>query len=122
MPADPTQKYRRIARLSQVFTPARPVNKADLFAGRDEQISNCVSAIFQEGLHIVVYGERGVGKTSLANVLPEIVHGAKHAGLDAVRIDCSKATDYDGLWFQACKELGAPWPNHEVVEPETIRY
>jgi hypothetical protein len=122
MAADPTNKYRRIAFLNQVFTPAKPVSKADLFAGRDEQIGICVSAIFQGGLHIVVYGERGVGKTSLANVLPEIIRDARHPDLDAVRIDCSKATDYDGLWMQACKELGAPWPNHEVVEPESIRY
>lgn len=122
MPADAKKKYWRIARLSQVFTPARPVSQADLFAGREDQISRCVSAIFQDGLHIVVYGERGVGKTSLANVLPEIIRGVKSPALDAARIDCSAATDYDGLWFQACKELGAPWPNDEVVEPETIRY
>jgi hypothetical protein len=120
--ADPTKKYRRIAMLSQAFTPARPVSKADLFAGRDEQISRCISAVFQDGLHIVVYGERGVGKTSLANVLPEILRGIKDPGLGAVRIDCSSSTDYDGLWFQVCKELGAPWPKNELVEPESIRY
>jgi energy-coupling factor transporter ATP-binding protein EcfA2 len=122
MPADPTNKYRRIARLSQGFTPARPVNKADLFAGREEQISGCISAIFQDGLHIVVYGERGVGKTSLANVLPEIISSMKHPTLGAARIDCSTTTDYDGLWFQACRDLGAPWPDHELVEPEAIRH
>ena len=116
------QKFTRLAHLERGFTPARPVNKFDLFAGRDEQIGRCVGAYVQEGLHIVVYGERGVGKTSLANVLPEIIRGAKLPFLDAVRVDCSSESAYEGLWIQACTELKHPWPGGEPVNPEAIRF
>lgn len=50
----------------QVFTPGSPVNERDLFSGRIEQIQSVLDAVTQRGYHAVLYGERGVGKTSLA--------------------------------------------------------
>lgn len=50
----------------QLFSPAAPINAADLFAGRREEIKRFISAIDERGRHVILYGERGVGKTSLA--------------------------------------------------------
>ncbi len=69
-------KMRRYGKLSSVFTPGVPVHSRDLFVGRFDQIMLVTAALSQPGQHVVLYGERGVGKTSLANVLTEFVYPA----------------------------------------------
>lgn len=53
---------------TQVFSPSIPVPESQLFAGRAHEISRMLEATTERGKHVVLYGERGVGKTSLANV------------------------------------------------------
>ena len=57
------------AKAIEVFKPATPITTKDLFAGRWRELTSISDAVRQAGLHAVVYGERGVGKTSLANVV-----------------------------------------------------
>ena len=57
------------AQASQVFQPRSPITTKDLFAGRWNELTKISDAVHQPGLHVVIYGERGVGKTSLANVV-----------------------------------------------------
>ena len=84
-------------RAGTVFRPSAPVDEEDLFAGRTYQMRRVVDAINQPGRHAVIFGERGVGKTSLANVL------AKHLvnpgmTLAAPRINCDSADEYASIW------------------------
>lgn len=85
-------------RVSQVFTPAVPINEQELFAGRAGQIEKAIDAINQRGQHAVVYGERGVGKTSLANVLSSRL--VSHSGEQAIapRVNCDATDDFASLW------------------------
>ena len=50
----------------KVFTPHSPVDNITHFFGREDEASRFVSVINTEGQHVLVYGDRGVGKTSLA--------------------------------------------------------
>lgn len=52
----------------EVFSPSAPIDQRKLFAGRLEQLSALMDAIATKGQHAVVYGERGVGKTSLVSI------------------------------------------------------
>jgi len=81
----------------------------------------CISSIFQRGLHIALYGERGVGKTSLANILPKLMNVDK---LSAVRVDCSTKDTFQSLWRKILRELKISLHESEVsdLEPEDIRY
>ena len=54
---------------SQVFTPTAPIDDGTLFAGRQEQVQKVFKAMAQKGQHAVLFGERGVGKTSLAKTI-----------------------------------------------------
>lgn len=103
-------KMQKLAQVSQAFTPAAPVDNFTLFAGRFDQVSSCMDAFSQKGLHIAVYGERGVGKTSLANVLPMIIMGAEIPTLGAVRVDCNTNDSYSSLWRKVFRELTAISP------------
>ncbi len=84
--------------VSRVFTPAVPISEQELFAGRARQIEKAIDAINQLGQHAVVYGERGVGKTSLANVLSSRL--VSHSGEQAIapRINCDATDDFASLW------------------------
>ena len=66
MTSDDVEKWAKYARVAEVFTPGAPIDSLDLFAGRIEQIKDVLTAVVQRGQHLVLYGERGVGKTSLA--------------------------------------------------------
>ena len=48
-----------------LFRPRTPVDESRLFAGRFEQVKTLVDVIYEPGGHAIIYGERGVGKTSL---------------------------------------------------------
>jgi ABC-type transport system involved in cytochrome bd biosynthesis fused ATPase/permease subunit len=49
------------------------VSNPDLFAGRKEQIDRVFGAVFSPGQHAAIYGERGVGKSSLATIIYDVV-------------------------------------------------
>ena len=56
----------RLRLVGEVFRPAAPIDRRSLFSGRFEQIGELFAIVGQPGQHAVIYGERGVGKTSLA--------------------------------------------------------
>lgn len=61
--------------INAAFSPHAPINAAALFRGRRDQIREVVDTVGSQGLHAVIYGERGVGKTSLANILNDYLAG-----------------------------------------------
>src|ERR1700675_1362417 len=93
-------------RVSQVFTPASPVREADLFAGRIDQIRKVVDAINQPGQHAIIFGERGVGKTSLSNILATKLRSAGSAvGILAPKVTCESSDTYVSLWRKVLSEI-----------------
>ena len=53
-----------------LFTPSAPIAIAEMFAGRSRQASKIVDAVGERGRHVIIYGERGVGKSSMAQIAP----------------------------------------------------
>jgi len=54
---------------ADLFTPSSPVAVAELFNGRGSQVDQLFDAISERGRHAILYGEPGVGKTSIAKIL-----------------------------------------------------
>ncbi|WP_332810667.1 AAA family ATPase, partial [Sphingomonas sp.] len=63
------------ADIQNVFTPALAIGDPARFAGRQEQLDHVASALFSEGTQIVIFGNRGVGKSSLARQLEGLAKG-----------------------------------------------
>ncbi len=63
------------ADIQNVFTPALAISSADRFAGRQEQLDHISQALQSDGTQIVIYGNRGVGKSSLARQLEGLARG-----------------------------------------------
>jgi len=81
----------------RVFSPSAPIDELSLFAGRDSQIRTVVDAINQKGQHVIIYGERGVGKTSLSNVLHGFL-GQQKFPIVAPRVQCEALDTFDKVW------------------------
>lgn len=126
MDLDEASKYERLAKVTVAFTPAAPIDDFSLFADRPDQLMVCLEALFQRGLHVALYGERGVGKTSLANILPQLIAGMNLVTpLDAVRVDCGTTADFQSVWRSVFRDLGHPLPDEwgpAALDPEEVRY
>lgn len=61
--------------IANVFTPALAVQDVTRFAGRQEQLEKLSLALQSSGTQIVIYGNRGVGKSSLARQLASLANG-----------------------------------------------
>jgi Cdc6-like AAA superfamily ATPase len=91
--------------LRLAFRPSAPIEKYNLFAGRQKQTDMVIGAVIQHGQHAILYGEPGVGKTSLAKVLAEILSQAGVKIVDSDTINCDLSDDFSSLWHKALREL-----------------
>lgn len=67
--------------VNDAFTPSRPIDHEELLAGRDEELMRCSDFLMSRGLHVLLYGDRGVGKSSIGYVLSSTV-GVSEAWAD----------------------------------------
>jgi ABC-type transport system involved in cytochrome bd biosynthesis fused ATPase/permease subunit len=92
----------RMRLVAEAFRPAAPVDRRGLFSGRSDEIAELYSVVAQPGQHAVIYGERGVGKTSLAAVVTEMLRGS---GVLVARATCDSSDDYSSVWRKALSEI-----------------
>jgi hypothetical protein len=85
------------------FTPSAPVNAKDLFFGRFELVGRVVDAISRTGQHVIMFGERGVGKTSLGNVIHTFLPWGKD--VIVVRANCSSGETFSELWKSIFRDI-----------------
>jgi Cdc6-like AAA superfamily ATPase len=105
---------------SQTFRPRTPIATRDLFAGRWGQIKTLADAVSQSGLHVVIYGERGVGKTSLSNVIKPIIQafdedkaGARIQERLVIKATANSDDNFSTLWHRLFQEI--TWKDNRPV-------
>ena len=84
-------------RAGRYFTPYAPIDKEALFAGRQDQIYGVIDAVVQKGQHAILYGERGVGKTSLSSVISEFLDVGP---ILSVRVNCDSTDTFGSAWMK----------------------
>ncbi|MDX6679996.1 MAG: hypothetical protein QOG94_35, partial [Solirubrobacteraceae bacterium] len=115
-------KVERIAAVARAFTPGTPVGRLDMLAGRMPQLTDIVSAVSMAGQHVGLYGERGVGKTSLANVVAQFFDNAtRREHYRTVRVNCSTEDTFESLWANVFAELDVVLDEHRGLSPELVR-
>ncbi len=87
-----------------LFTPAAPIDERELFAGRRDKITDLADAVIDRGRHAVLFGERGVGKTSLANVF-HLLMTVPTRHIHAIRVQCDPTDNFNSVWQRAFEEL-----------------
>jgi Cdc6-like AAA superfamily ATPase len=92
------------ASAKRLFNPRSPIDEEQLFSGRQQQVSDLLSVIYEKGAHAVLYGERGVGKSSLANVItskiPPVIQNIKF-----LKENCRPEDSFFTLWAKMLWEF-----------------
>src|ERR1039457_6340836 len=114
------RQFQLEALCGNVFGPSAPINKLSLFAGRLVQMGKLRDAINSRGCHAILFGDRGVGKTSLASILKELF--AKIPSMQIVKTNCVESDDFQNAWRKALSEITivieSPNPEGEIRGPE----
>lgn len=104
MPITPGQRTL----LANAFRPHAPIEEPSSFVGREAELERVREAITSPGLHVVVYGERGCGKTSLANVAT--------SAIPRLQVFCEESATFATLLRDAALKYQALYPTEVVFD------
>jgi Cdc6-like AAA superfamily ATPase len=90
------------AKLRHAFTPSQPMANRRLFAGREDILKTVIRSIEDQRLHVVLYGERGIGKTSLLHVLTQAASEARYI---VVYASCGANSSFDETFRAAAADI-----------------
>jgi Holliday junction resolvasome RuvABC ATP-dependent DNA helicase subunit len=94
-------------KLKAAFRPHSAIEDPDSFFGRKDELARVKAGIFQPGQHVVIYGERGAGKTSLANVATDRI--------GHIQIFCEEKIDFARLAKHIVQE-------YQKFDPAKLNY
>lgn len=130
-PLKATEKNAYTVKLTRAFRPGAPVDTQDFLAGRREQLTDILNATWQPGRHVILFGERGVGKTSVAKVVVEIKGAGGTHVLDSKTINCDESDTFSTLWHKTLASISVMIEDKlttaddllpELVTPDHVRY
>ena len=99
----PHANGERMAQIARSFSPSAPIDHRS-FAGRASQINDIINASSQRGQHVVIFGERGAGKTSLAQALVHLLRN-RFATPSCGSVNCDQTTTFASLWKAIFSEI-----------------
>jgi SpoVK/Ycf46/Vps4 family AAA+-type ATPase len=88
-----------------IFTPHQPISEIDLLLGRQAEVQSLVQTLNTPGQHVLLYGERGVGKSSLANVVSTLLRIMIDTTIFVKR--CDQSDTFESILLQPLAEVGA---------------
>ncbi len=88
--------------LRNAFTPAQPVFSHKMFAGRTEVLRTLIRSIEDQRLHVVLYGDRGIGKTSLLHILAQLARDARYIVRYA---SCGEETEFSDMMRAIARDI-----------------
>ncbi len=104
---------RRLA-LRDTLGASQPVLGRESFAGRHDALAQLISCIEQQRVHVVIYGERGIGKTSLTHVFAETAREARYLVLYG---SCGTEARFDTMFRSFAARI--PRLYHRSVMPNS---
>ncbi len=94
-----------------VFTPGPPIAETELFAGRQATIQRLQDIAREKARNAIIYGERGVGKTSLASIfhkglnLTDPQTGTALRSVIEIHVNSDTADSFDSLWRKVFRRI-----------------
>jgi hypothetical protein len=87
-----------------LFTPGTAIKEQDLFAGRTEQINKLAQRIRLAGSHAIIFGERGVGKSSLVNIFRYFANSSPQR-VQYIRVAATEGDSYEDVMRKVFKRM-----------------
>lgn len=109
----------------EAFTPGTAINESELLAGRTAKTKQLQTTALDAGRHAVIYGERGVGKTSIANTFHKSLNKPTRTVV-AVSVNCDLGDTFDSMWrkvFRRIKHVsadGESWADQSHPVPMSV--
>jgi hypothetical protein len=92
--------------LKRTLSPTTPIRSSEYLRGREKKLEDIRRALVQPGRHIFIYGDRGVGKTSLAQTAAFEHQSASNA---PVFLGCDPSSSF----LRVAQELAGRLLNHD---------
>lgn len=105
---------RRQLALRDALGASQPVIAREGFAGRHDAMRMLINAVEQQRVHVVIYGERGIGKTSLSHVFAETARQARYL---VIYVSCSTESQFAELFRAVSRRI--PRIFHSSVLPNS---
>jgi hypothetical protein len=95
-----------LEQLNKAFTPNRPIDLPEFLAGRQRLLYRANDAVNTTGLHVVLFGDRGTGKTSIARVLGHMVQEPERRDGRRVLMTLGNSSDnFSSVWRRVFQEV-----------------
>jgi hypothetical protein len=82
-------------KLAELFSPSQEINREERLVGREKALTSIRRALFSPGRQIFIFGDRGVGKSSVA-MTAAYLHN--NSSTDPIRINCGKDTSFSQVF------------------------
>lgn len=92
----------QLSLLGQIYTPSYPIEIQALFSGRTKQLNDVFGIIPQKGKQLIIYGDRGVGKTSFSNIIKAIFESPD---VQIGKISCNGNDTFESLWHNVLSKF-----------------
>ncbi len=101
----------------EIFTPHKPIQSVDLFFGRTLEVRALIEHLNTPGQHALLFGDRGVGKSSLANIASELLLSRLAKG-DFFQKRCDSTDTFTSIITEPLKSIGV---NLALIEKERCK-
>lgn len=89
----------------EVFIPNKPIDSINLFCGRQNEVAKIIESLNTTGNHILLYGDRGVGKTSLSTIACAILTSERYISNYYIK-RCDSSDTFSSIALHLLDELG----------------
>ncbi|EGT0675210.1 ATP-binding protein [Citrobacter braakii] len=103
MPLAALSRDEFYTRLYRVVRPSQPIDASEFLFGRDKQYEKMRAALYAPGRHSFIFGNRGVGKSSLAHSIAFDLQEQT----DPILLSCDENTTMESIVADAMREAGA---------------
>lgn len=104
-------------RLNDVLTLSVPIRTPEKLFGRERQLETIQLALKSPGRHVFIYGDRGVGKTSLAHTAANLVQSSDNAPL---MVSCDPDATLESVVAAICFQAQGNTPRSRYKTTSSI--
>ncbi len=97
-------------KLNELLSPSDPIRSAENLKGREKSLAEIRRNLAVKGRHIFIYGDRGVGKTSLGQTAAIEFHPSSN---HPVRVACSSGEGFSAVIATIAKRVYAEFKTHK---------